>query len=172
MQERCHEFIPRGLRFCNGGQRIGISTPPPGSIAVLFDPCRSRVSFRNLTGRAENGLKARAAPATSPNVSCRTLPGNTLVEFIVRCRLGLRIGFPLGLPGNRQLPKWRATGRGQAGGRGGLAQMLENVANHRAFVDESDDRHVAAAPGADQRQHFVDARQQKCPYITRRRGMT
>ena len=42
------------------------------------------------------------------------LPGEALIEFEVRCRLGLRV--ELTLPGISHLPRRRATGRRRAWG--------------------------------------------------------
>ena len=45
--------------------------------------------------------------------------------------------------------------------------MSENLANHQVVVDESDDSHLTAALRADQRQHFIDARQEQRPDVSR-----
>jgi len=44
-----------------------------------------------------------------------------------------------------------------------LAQATGNRTDHRRFGDEGDDPHRATAPGAQQGQHLVDARQSQRP---------
>lgn len=51
--------------------------------------------------------------------------------------------------------------------RSRIAKVAENLANQRAIVEAGDDPQVAAALGGDERQHFIDARQQECPDATR-----
>jgi len=65
-------------------------------------------------GQAGGGRREparRGAPTTGGRGG---LPGDALIELVVRCRLGLGIDFAL--PWGRQFPKWRATGR-RFGGR-------------------------------------------------------
>lgn len=71
---------------------------------------------------------ARASPASRTDERRRSgLPHDALIELVVRCRLGL--GIDLALSCGRQFPKWRAAGRCDAGWRGRLTEVGEDVAH-------------------------------------------
>jgi hypothetical protein len=62
--------------------------------------------------QAESAFRYESSRDKPHPLSFSSLPGDALIEFVVRCRLGLRVGFPLGLFGRRQLPQ-RGTARGR-----------------------------------------------------------
>ncbi len=169
------------LRTDNGTDTDRKFNDPTVSIAALFAPWQTRIAFRKLICSAEPSPAGprpaevgrpwacwheppRDKPEPLPR-SRPSLPGDALVEFIVRCWLGQEVSFPLDRPGHQQLPQRRATGRRQTRCGGRLTQVAENLTSHRAFIDEGDDPHVAATLRADEWQHFVDAPQQERPDV-------
>ena len=135
------------------GKAIGNSTALRECIWPSGSRSQSRISCReplrngrnrdevtvcgHKTGRNWPGLRPQAR--VSPDERWRLvllwhLPGDALIEFVVRCRLGLWV--VLVLPGIRHLPQRRATGRHQTRRRCRLAQMREDAAHgqpcHRA----------------------------------------
>jgi hypothetical protein len=75
------------------------------------------------------------------------------MEFVVRCRLGLRV--ELALPGISHLPRRRTPRRRKARGPRGLARVREDFAHGHSLVDEGDDANLAAALGARQWENEV-----------------
>ena len=86
------------------------------------------------------------------------LPGNALVELVVRHWLGLR--FVLAHEGALHLPERGRTGSHQAWRRGRFAQMAQDLAHGTGVGDEGDDSHPAAAAWTDQRKDLIDPREQ------------
>ena len=71
---------------------------------------------------------ARALPAEGDRILVKLfLPRDALIEFEVRCRLGLRV--ELALPGISHLPQRWAASRHQRRSRCCLAQMREHLAH-------------------------------------------
>ena len=96
-------------------ERMGISMTPKPSNAAPFAPRQTKIATGNLTfphRHIADGLRqdefrqhwafryesSRDNPQPS---SYSPLPGGALIKLVVRCRLCLRIGFPLGLSGHR-----------------------------------------------------------------------
>jgi len=105
--------------------------------------------------RAGGRGQARARPASYTGERRRFwLPAGALVELEGRGGLEQRIigGIVLGVGG---LPQWRAAGGGDAGWRGRLTELDEDVAHGRAVDDEGDDAHRAATDRAHQWKNFV-----------------
>ena len=157
-------------------RRIGNSTRHPEVSATLAAAVNRRVPFAwNASLFAEKPLELH--PKLVPDerrlalfCTCPQLACDALIELDLRCEMGglnpllsvLRL-----LPRRSHLPQRRTACRCDARRRGRLAEMAENLANHRAVVDEGDDSHLTAALRADQRQHFMDARQEQRPDIGR-----
>ncbi len=97
------------------------------------------------------------------STSIRHLPGNALIEFILRRRLSL--GVVLARGGALHLPERRRTGGHQAWRRGRLAQMGQDIAQGTRLNDEGDDSHLAAAARADERKDLIDPREQQRPGV-------
>jgi hypothetical protein len=67
-----------------------------------------RLRAHGQPSSVDHELSGASYPATSRKrwlpSRPRRLPGDALIEFVVWRWLGLRVGFPLGLFGPRQLP--------------------------------------------------------------------
>lgn len=90
----------------------------------------------------QSGDPRHESPHDGRSRSVFALPGDALIEVVVRRRLGVRV--ELAVPGRRHLPERRSTGRRHGRCRGGFAQVRKDVAHNRRLGDEG-----PAAPAAD-----------------------
>ena len=81
------------------------------------------------------------------------LPGDTLLEFVHRHRLGLR--FVLAHSDALHLPELGRTGFHQVWRRRWLNQMGQDVAHGAGIGDEGDDSHLDAAAWTDERKELM-----------------
>jgi hypothetical protein len=100
------------------------------------------------------------APARSPT----HLPGDALVELVLRRRLSLRL--VLAHVGALHLPERGRTGLHQTWRRGRFAQMGQDLAEGTGVGDEGDDSHPAAAAWTDERKDLMDPHEQQRPGVT------
>ena len=120
----------------------------PGQGSFVFPKVKEKTPRSFFPRRA---MAARLA-------SIPHLPGDTLVEFVLRRRLSLWVVHAQG--GALHLPERRRTGGHQAWRRCWLAQMSQDVAHGTGVGDEGDDSHLAAAAWADERKDLMDPREQ------------
>ena len=97
---------------------------------------------RVLSRRAMAGRLASTFTPVRLHAS-QHLPGDPLIEFVLRRRLSLR--FVLAQGGALRLPERRRTGFHEARRRARFAQMAQDLAHGARVGDEGDDSHRAAS---------------------------